>query len=311
MMELWTSSLLLSNVNGRNTMSSPEITAASGTGAAGLIAGDPETDRSHTHFPRLNLLSQEELSFLEDLSERDVSGEVAKPNSWPWQATIQVSYPRGSPFKHTCGGVVLNRRWILTAAHCVETDDLRRIVLGEHNLTGYGGPEMYKRVKQIYLHPEWNSTRVANGFDVALVRLLSDAAINKYVQPATLPKPEEELPDKTMCFVTGWGVTKASGVMSTLLKQVSAPLVDYKKCSSEDYWGPTVKDTMVCAGEGDSTNCQGDSGGPLNCMVNGQTVVYGIASFVSAKGCNQPKRPAVFTRVSAFSEWIETTMKNN
>ncbi|KAL2091024.1 hypothetical protein ACEWY4_013287 [Coilia grayii] len=251
-------------------------------------------------------LSQEELRFLEDLAERDVAGEVATPHSWPWQATLQVSDPRGSPFKHNCGGVVLNRKWILTAAHCVDTDYQRRIVLGEHNFTDYGGQEMYKRVQQIYLHPEWNSTRVEDGFDIALVKLLSDAAINKYVQPATLPKAGEELPDKSTCYLTGWGMTKASGVMSTLLKQVYMPLVDYKTCSGSDYWGSTVKDTMVCGGEGDSTNCQGDSGGPLSCIVNGQAVVYGITSFVSSQGCSTPKRPTVFTRVSAFTEWIDT-----
>ncbi|XP_031423045.1 elastase-1-like [Clupea harengus] len=252
------------------------------------------------------VLSQEALSFLEDLAERDVGGEVALPHSWPWQASVQVSNPRGSPFKHMCGGVVLNKKWILTAAHCVETDELRRIVLGDHNLTDYGGQEIYKTVGQVYLHPEWNSTRVDDGCDIALLRLHTDAAINKYVQPATLPKPGDELSKKTTCYVTGWGMTKASGEMSMLLKQVYLPLVDSKKCSSKDYWGTTVKDTMVCAGEGDSANCQGDSGGPLNCVVNGRPVVYGITSFVSARGCSQPTKPTVFTHVSAFSEWIES-----
>lgn len=51
---------------------------------------------------------------------------------------------------------------------------------------------------------------------------------------------------------------------------------------------------------------QGDSGGPLNCSVNGKYYVHGIASFVSSMGCNAAKKPTVFTRVSAYIEWMDS-----
>ncbi|ETE59283.1 hypothetical protein L345_14992, partial [Ophiophagus hannah] len=51
---------------------------------------------------------------------------------------------------------------------------------------------------------------------------------------------------------------------------------------------------------------QGDSGGPLNCpAADGRWYVNGVASFVSAWGCNTLQKPTVFTRVSAFIPWIE------
>lgn len=51
---------------------------------------------------------------------------------------------------------------------------------------------------------------------------------------------------------------------------------------------------------------QGDSGGPLNCPAeNGTWQVHGVTSFVSSLGCNTLKKPTVFTRVSAFNDWIE------
>lgn len=51
---------------------------------------------------------------------------------------------------------------------------------------------------------------------------------------------------------------------------------------------------------------QGDSGGPLNCRTSGGVwEVHGIASFVSGLGCNYRKKPTVFTRVSAFNDWID------
>ena len=45
-----------------------------------------------------------------------VSGQTARPNSWPWQ----VSFRRvGSTF-HFCGGSIISDQWVVTAAHCVQ-----------------------------------------------------------------------------------------------------------------------------------------------------------------------------------------------
>lgn len=49
---------------------------------------------------------------------------------------------------------------------------------------------------------------------------------------------------------------------------------------------------------------QGDSGGPLNCPYEGHWEVAGIVSFGSALGCNTLRKPTVFTRVSAYIDWI-------
>ena len=51
--------------------------------------------------------------------------------------------------------------------------------------------------------------------------------------------------------------------------------------------------------------CQGDSGGPLNCVgQDGRWYVQGVTSFVSSRVCNEVKKPTVFTRTSAFTEWL-------
>lgn len=49
---------------------------------------------------------------------------------------------------------------------------------------------------------------------------------------------------------------------------------------------------------------QGDSGGPLNCQSQGLWEVAGIVSFGSGLSCNMAKKPTVFTRVSAYIDWI-------
>ncbi|XP_041639121.1 elastase-1-like [Cheilinus undulatus] len=246
--------------------------------------------------------------FLEDdySEERVVGGEVANPNSWPWQVSLQ--YQSGSNYYHTCGGILIRREWVLTAAHCVDRGKTWRAVLGDHNINSHEGKEQYMGVSKIYLHPHWNPNNVAGGYDIALLRLSSDAYLNNYVQLGALPPPGQILPHNNPCYITGWGRTQTGGQLSVNLKQAYMPIVDYKTCSSLAWWGSTVKDTMVCGGGNSDSGCQGDSGGPLNCAVNGQWVIHGVTSFVSSNGCNSHRKPTVFTRVSAYISWINSIM---
>lgn len=54
---------------------------------------------------------------------------------------------------------------------------------------------------------------------------------------------------------------------------------------------------------------QGDSGGPFACAGTKMNwEVHGIVSF-GPQGCIKDKKPSVFTRVSAFSDWIDDNIK--
>ncbi|MEQ2263787.1 Elastase-1 [Xenotaenia resolanae] len=244
--------------------------------------------------------------YLEDSIQRVVGGGVASPNSWPWQISLQ--YQSGSSFYHTCGGSLIRAGWVMTAAHCVDSSRNYRVVLGEHDLNSNSGREQIISVSQIYIHSNWASSNVANGYDIALLRLSSNAALNSYVQLASLPPSGQVLPHNNPCYITGWGRTSTGGSLSAQLKQAYLPVVDHATCSSNGWWGSTVKTTMVCGGGGNESGCNGDSGGPLNCQVNGQYYVHGITSFVSGLGCNYYQKPTVFTRVSAYISWMNSIL---
>ncbi|XP_015768782.1 PREDICTED: MAM and LDL-receptor class A domain-containing protein 1-like [Acropora digitifera] len=49
-------------------------------------------------------------------SSRIVGGTDAKPGDWPWQGMLRTS--SGFPY---CGGTLLAPEWLVTAAHCIET----------------------------------------------------------------------------------------------------------------------------------------------------------------------------------------------
>lgn len=64
--------------------------------------------------------------------KRVIDGEVAAPNSWPWQAEILTRTPKGD-YRHKCGGSLIKPQWIVTAAHCLFSEPDPReylVVLG-------------------------------------------------------------------------------------------------------------------------------------------------------------------------------------
>ncbi|XP_031422972.1 elastase-1-like [Clupea harengus] len=245
--------------------------------------------------------------YLEEIAEeRVVGGEVARPNAWPWQISLQ--YKSGSSYYHTCGGTLVKRGWVMTAAHCVDSPRTWRVVLGEHDLYSNTGREQIIAVNRAHIHPGWNSNSVAAGYDIALLQLASEATLNAHVQLGSLPSSGQVLPHNNPCYITGWGRVATGGSLAPQLKQAYLPVVGHDTCSTSSWWGSTVKNTMVCAGGGSDSGCNGDSGGPLNCQVGGRYVVHGVTSFVSSRGCNTIRKPTVFTRVSAYLGWMEGIM---
>ncbi|NXC45254.1 CELA1 elastase, partial [Penelope pileata] len=240
-----------------------------------------------------------------DGAQRVVGGTEASSHAWPSQISLQY-YSSGS-WHHTCGGSLIKQNWVLTAAHCVDSNLSFRVVAGDHNIQKTEGSEQIFSVSSKHIHPYWNSNNVAAGYDIALLRLSGSATLNSYVQLAVLPSAGTVLSNNYPCYITGWGLTRTNGQLSSVLLQAYLPVVDYQTCSSFSYWGSTVKNTMVCAGgDGVRSGCQGDSGGPLHCAVNGQYQVHGVTSFVSSLGCNTLRKPTVFTRVSAYISWINS-----
>ncbi|CAF3467005.1 unnamed protein product [Rotaria sp. Silwood2] len=218
--------------------------------------------------PRLNLMN------------RIFGGTDAIPNSWPWMIYYQEEKLCGTNLCYgVCGGTLISGDYVLTAAHCIGTNNPSNIILtaGMHNLLSTTETSMRQvsTVRAIYIHPQYDPTLFIN--DIAVLHVTTPFTFTQYVQPACLPGAEPQPDDQIVGMCERW-------------------------------WSFVDSSRQICVADriNGSSACQGDSGGPILSQYQGQYVVSGIASYTrdcNTAGAENP--PNVYTRVAAYKTWIK------
>jgi trypsin len=220
---------------------------------------------------------------------RVVGGVPAEPGRHPYVVALLTA--GGGQF---CGGALVGRSSVLTAAHCVA--DRRpaqlRVLAGRTDLAGPGG--QVARVTVIRVHPEFTGS--VDGHDLAVLTL------DRTLPYRPIPLGAAVAPG-TAATVLGWGRTDEHGARSSRLLQATVPV------RSDTDWAAAYPryraDRMLCAGlpGGGVDACHGDSGGPL--VVDGRIV--GIVSW--GIGCARPGLPGVYTRVEAYRDVVAAFLR--
>lgn len=259
-------------------------------------------------------------------SDRIIGGIDANPDEFPWMVSIQMYNHTHDFWYHNCGGAILSPQIILTAAHCQpKAGQLRRrfvrVVAGCHWISD---EDSRCQVIPIGLddfmsHHRFMREGRGSQMDIAVIQLREAFRFtNKArgaVGPICLPNPHIHDPVVgERVIAAGWGLNgdpknrhqyKHKIRISDSLKKTILEIYHPDICDrgNKDF----NRDKQLCLGSSGTLSnredtCGGDSGGPVMKIVNNRYYVVGIVS--RGPPCGQGS-PSIYTRVSAFHQWID------
>ncbi len=238
-----------------------------------------------------------------NLDTKITGGTNAVISDFPWQ----VYYISGN---FRCGGSIISGNWVVTAAHCTQTDIGTSILasdmfvkVGANNPSIALDGKLYS-VSEVIVNESFNNQDPPVN-DIALLRLkdtinFPNATPIKFITADDVAKGAT-VPG-VLSWVSGWGLTHVNpDIIPTNLHKIQLPIISDAQAST--VWGPIpASDIMAGYLNGNKDACSGDSGGPLVVPVLGEYKLAGIVSWGSPN-CNTY---GAYTQVSDFESWIRT-----
>jgi trypsin len=223
---------------------------------------------------------------------RVIGGNTAQPGQFPFAVSIMMP----SFGQNWCGGTIISKNSILTAAQCMNNLFPEDFVVVAGTIDLRIGGTVYN-ISQVTIHPTFNETNLID--DIAVVKVDGEFEISESVQIAEIG----EVVDNDTCTVSGWGATEninaPASLMFANLRALSVEECD--KLAEDGVFDVERGPGQVCGfgGRGNGV-CYGDAGDSLTSK--GKFV--GIASYAVAQCA--VGWPDLYTRVAYYKDWINT-----
>ncbi|XP_076622812.1 chymotrypsin-2-like [Colletes latitarsis] len=233
--------------------------------------------------------SETEVEEEPDIDMKIVNGADAKPGDFPYTVSLRIWN------QHFCGGSIIAKNVILTAAHCITagSSHINDMTVVTGTIYRNKGGESHK-VSAMYYLQNYGGSR-----DLGIIKIADDIQFNARQQPVALPT--ERPPANAYAVVSGWGGTTSTPPFMPADRQqyLNVKMLSPQDCRKEY---SDIKTEICTVSTREQGICSGDSGGPL--VYKGQVVGVVSRAVLCAKG-----HPDVFTSVYDNRDFILSTMQ--
>ena len=166
---------------------------------------------------------------------RVYGGTLADRGEYPYQVAVIQFAPDGKGYG-LCGGSIIDRQWILTAAHCA-ADNEGTPATPQQMLVEIGTTRLQEGVQldvaEVIVHPDYTSDWRGLEHDVALLKLREPIGATAVPVGGIRIAPTGYSPEPGPAIVTGWGQTdEADDINPMDLREAELQIVARDVCNA-------------------------------------------------------------------------------
>ncbi|XP_049880360.1 trypsin-7-like [Pectinophora gossypiella] len=257
----------------------------------------PKMEEDLTHIRRKRLTTETGLVCLED---------------YPFTVSIRLHG------KHWCGGAIVGKQWVLTAAQCFDyvTKEEVSVRMGSV-FRDFGGRIL--SVIDLKRHPDYRMDQYYPEHNLAMIKVNIPITPSSRMQPVAVAVADADMPPVFgETIVTGFGSVVSGQIREGENQELRRMIVreiprsecrliygsDYHLQHDHMCLQSIVKGIALCAGD------IGDPAVHFSGM-NRAGTLYGIALFSGTEECAYKSKPGVFAKVSYSRTWIDKVLNDS